>query len=435
MTKSRAAAHFLFLVATYFWSPTAAFRSTRQLVYPPQQRKRSTRLSAVTIDDSFRQEAKHVLGDTTTTLADLPDWYTASDMLEDRALKSFPTTTASPPPLPRLSPAEVPPTVSTEPLADTASKKVPTFFGYVRDQTGLGQVGEKAKSALGDAGEKAKGTLQDVGEKATKAAAARASSFRMPSIEFPKIDKSSFYLPSIEKPNAGLDFSKLEMPLYKFEKPGFEFKVDPVQLKHLDINAKFPRISSENLSAMKASFTIPTDKFSAVAANVKALVQTRGWTVKDFVGVMNLEELGGWYIGAFGAFLIMVALGQQPVLVRQQNKADFEGQVMQLKDAVTTLAEELQEVKEEKASADKQLKEMKTEVKSMEENLKESAGVEAELRAHVKDLEGERVSRQTCAWFTFVDRSPKFCGLFLTSKTYPLSTIGYADGANTKARL
>jgi hypothetical protein len=330
---------------------------------------------------------KHVLGDTTTTLAadfDLPDWYTgASDTLENKALKSFPAQ----PEVPKI---EVPP-ASTEPLTDAASKvstKFPTLIEYLKDETVLGEVGEKAKGALVEAG-----------ERATKAVADKASSFSLPSYDFSKI-KSSF----------DLDYSRLDVPLYKFD-----------QLKNFDLTDKFQTASSEKIAAIKESFTVPTEKLSAVAESVRALVKTQGWTIKDLVGVMNLEELGGWYGGAFALFLIMVALGQQPV--RREYQPDLEGPVMELKGAVTALAEELKEVKAAKASTDSELTQMKTAVKTLEGKLEKSAAAEAELRTQVKVLQGEKVSPRVLVicCFAFVTASSvirKSC--LITSETHVL---------------
>ena len=204
--------------------------------------------------------------------------------------------------------------------------------------------------------------------------------------------------------------------------PGLNFEaIKDMKMPVLDLKGvSLPKMSlaasgekMPHFDNLAASVAFPTAKFAASFQALSALSAKEGWTVPQVVNALDLQELGGWYAGALGLFLIvsqngssassnstsgavaeMGAVAAIPLIegvpvVKQGSP--LEVQVAQLSEATIALSKELKLLQSEKATRDYEVVNMKGVMRDLQNQLDGKKSVESDLKSSLGRAKTEKV--------------------------------------------
>lgn len=162
---------------------------------------------------------------------------------------------------------------------------------------------------------------------------------------------------------------------------------------------------------------IPVEKMARSIQNFVLALQTPSEdTVQNSLKALDLDELGGWYVGSLGVLWFIsqstISLSSRKNLEQKLNEATevidkeakvaeqkvqslltekerMENQVKELSKATVTVSEELKELKLEKASRDYAVAEMKSELRSLKNELKSRQLKEKEVASQLTKAENK----------------------------------------------
>jgi FtsZ-binding cell division protein ZapB len=158
----------------------------------------------------------------------------------------------------------------------------------------------------------------------------------------------------------------------------------------------------------------PVDKFSSSLNNLGDVLPSQTTTLPDVMNAMNMNELGGWYVGAFSLIVAGIASaaisppevstptgssvsGLTPVDGQAGSKddgtaslpGDMKSKVQELNSVIERLNMEITDLKADKSQTTYELATLKSDVRVLQNDLKEAYRRESELQESIKSAESK----------------------------------------------
>jgi hypothetical protein len=174
------------------------------------------------------------------------------------------------------------------------------------------------------------------------------------------------------------------------------------------------------MSSISSGAIIPVDKFTASFQNLGVLLQKDGFaSSQEAIDALDLDELGAYYLGIIGLFLVVSRRGSiDSVVVDEPTHASMvdeptqasmaatvetgvvmteretmQGQILELTRAITAMSNEMKVLQTAKATRDYTIATMKSDARNFGYTLDGAESVESDLRFTLKRTETEKVRK------------------------------------------